>query len=283
MATTVLPNTGVSTMDKGDTGWHTVWNANAVLIDAFFVDATQPNKAVVYYNSSGQFAHDESAFLWDETQNQLIIGSTAVLSNALKLSVKHGAGGNSTGQPDPGNGWVAVFYTADGASGGSGVFIKSNDSNATTRYLEIGQDIVAGAYDSYFTIFATGSVRILKSGLLVGNPTGGNKGQGTINVATEIYKNDTSYANPAYVIENWLMGKIERFKDKEGASEYQGMLALGEVEKYMRENFHLPGIDEEKPLGIFGRGDKALEKLEELTIYLIQHEHRLAAIEAKLA
>ena len=48
------------------------------------------------------------------------------------------------------------------------------------------------------TIDSAGAVTMTRSGLVLGSPTGGDKGAGTINVATGIYKKDSDYFKPNY-------------------------------------------------------------------------------------
>lgn len=59
------------------------------------------------------------------------------------------------------------------------------------------------------------------------------------------------------------------------------LLSLPEVEKYIQENGHLPGIPTEKVVGTNGvslgeMNVRLLQKVEELTIYLIQHEKEIS-------
>ncbi len=108
-------------------------------------------------------------------------------------------------------------------------------------------------------------------------PTGGDKGVGTINVSGDIYKNNSAYANPDFVLEHYYRGEIEKFKDNQGASEYSGLLDLVEVDEFMKENLHLPGVPR-SPLGVFDRGDVTLVLLEQIFLYLIEHQKELERI-----
>jgi hypothetical protein len=119
-------------------------------------------------------------------------------------------------------------------------------------------------------------------GVLIGNPTGGDKGLGTINAAGDIYKNNTAYTNPDYVFEKFYTGNIVQFADREGASGYGGLMTLGDLEQYARDNLRLPGITDD-PAGLFKRGDIILEKVEEAYLYLFQLAGRISALEAKAA
>jgi len=123
-------------------------------------------------------------------------------------------------------------------------------------------------------VVASTIVADFQAGIQVGAPVGGDKGIGTINVATDIYKNNVAYANPDYVLEHHYRGKIEKFIDNLGAKEYEGLMDLPDVDKFMDENLHLPNIHRE-PMGIFDRSDAVLLHLEQIYLYLIDHEKRL--------
>jgi hypothetical protein len=128
------------------------------------------------------------------------------------------------------------------------------------------------------TIGATGEVQIRTSGLTVGAPTGGDKGQGTVNVATDMYKNDTAYGNPDYVLEHYYRGGIVEFADNPGADQYEGLMDLRAVDKYMEENLRIPQLAE-GPMGMFDRGDALLLHLEQVYLYLIEQDKRLRDLE----
>lgn len=120
-------------------------------------------------------------------------------------------------------------------------------------------------------------------GIIVGSPTGGNKGAGTINVAADIYKNNTTYTNPDYVFEHFYNGGvISRFKDNPGASKYRGLMPLEELRTYTKENHRLPAIDEDSA-GIFARSDITLELIEEAFLHIMQSSDRITALERKLS
>ena len=118
-------------------------------------------------------------------------------------------------------------------------------------------------------------------GVVVGSPTGGDKGLGTINIAGDIYKNNTAYTNPDYAFEHFYTGKIERFAKNPGAAEYRGLMNLDDLRAYTREHLRLPGISDEG-MGIFARSDIILEKFEELTLYTLDIHERLNQLESKI-
>lgn len=116
--------------------------------------------------------------------------------------------------------------------------------------------------------------------IVAGAPTGGQKGSGTINIAGDIYKNDTAYTNPDYVLELAFKGAIERFVSNPGASRYR-MRTLEQVEAHARRYLRLPGIGG-KPKGAFERSDVVLEKLEELFLHMFSMNREIKALKKQL-
>lgn len=114
----------------------------------------------------------------------------------------------------------------------------------------------------------------------VGAPTGGVPGAGSINVAGGVYLNNSAYTNPDFVFERYFTGKVERFADRPRAATYRGLPALDDLAAYVRETLRLPGIDD-RPTDVFERADIALEKIEELTLYILQLHRRLMCLEGR--
>lgn len=117
--------------------------------------------------------------------------------------------------------------------------------------------------------------------LTVGAPTGGSKGTGTINVAADIYKNNTAYTNPDYVFEHFYTGEINAFKDNPGAEDYLGLMPINDLRWYIKQNYRFPGITNEAS-GMFERSDTILRLVEENALYLFNHEDRIKRLEQKL-
>jgi hypothetical protein len=91
--------------------------------------------------------------------------------------------------------------SVDGA--GQGVEIRGGSTPSFTIYNRAGSAYLAMIYDALshtFTNSGTTAVTFT-AGVQVGAPTGGDKGAGTINVAADIYKNNSAYVNPDYVFE----------------------------------------------------------------------------------
>jgi hypothetical protein len=126
----------------------------------------------------------------------------------------------------------------------------------------------------------TSKLHVEGGAILSGNPTGGDTGAGTINVQGDIFKNNTAYTNPDYVLEKWATGKIEKFKDNPGASNYDGITPIENLDEHMKKTFRLPGMDD-NPKGVFDRSDFVLEKLEEAFIYISSLHQRIRSLEDK--
>ena len=125
-------------------------------------------------------------------------------------------------------------------------------------------------------IFGTGGINVGAA------PTGGDKGAGTINLSGDIYKNDTAYTNPDFVFESYYTGRIEKFAGNDRANGYDGPLSLSQLRDYTRTHLRLPRIDD-APMGLFQRGDIALEKLEEAHLYIMELHERIVALEHRMA
>ena len=94
---------------------------------------------------------------------------------------------------------------------------------------------------------------VIGNGLMVGRdlegPSGGDKGDGTINLENDIYKQQSHpsaavpYNNPDFVFEKYFTGKVVKTQDRPGAKEYSGLMSLDDIEKEARKSFHLPMLD----------------------------------------
>lgn len=174
--------------------------------------------------------------------------------------------------------------------GGSAVFAAYSSNNvAIPATGKVFLDGTGAAGDTYLTeasansvtLTAGGTVRLtIGPGVQVGAPTGGDKGAGTINIAADIYKNNTAYANPDYVLEQWATGRIRTFAKNPGAQGYR-LRSLAETEAYARRYCRLPRIHAAK--GMFARADVILEKVEELHIHCFDLHRRIRALERKAA
>jgi hypothetical protein len=166
-----------------------------------------------------------------------------------------------------------VVPTAIAFSTGAGALLNEDgtlgDDNALTERLRM-----TSAGNIGIGIAAPTSMLQVNGGVQVGVPTGGDKGTGSINIAGDIYKNGTAFTNPDYVFEHHFSGATE--------SAYAGPVPLSQLEDTINAQGQLPGVGRE-PMGVFGRQDALLEKLEEAYLYIIELTKRVDSLEAKLA
>lgn len=153
------------------------------------------------------------------------------------------------------------------------------------KILCVIDDPTSGSEDAHITFQTTiaganATRGYIQNGLVMGTATGGDKGLGTANFAADIYKNNTAYANPDYVLEHEYRGEIVQFASNEGASEYRGRLPLDELDNHMRRHLRLPGISD-APMGVFARADKMLEKMEEAMLYIVDLHKRVTLLEER--
>lgn len=278
MSITFLSPTGLSQISLdhvADADWVNTRNSDFSTINNWFGTVTFTAGGILFGNASAKIDKDASNLFWDNTNKTLMVGANT--TSAKKFFAKRGTNADSSGQPS-GN-WLSILYNATNVSGENGLLVKNNWAASDSTIFEAGNDLVGGAYTSQFKITGNGEV-YMPGGIAIGNPTGGNKGAGTINVATNIFKNNTAYTNPDYVLEHWVTGQIKKYAGRPGAEDYPGLLPLAEVERFVRDHWHLPRISR-KAAGIFDMADIALEKIEELFLHLIAHEHRLETLEAR--
>lgn len=158
---------------------------------------------------------------------------------------------------------------ATGAVSGSFIDIVVNTENLVRFYETYIRPNPTGTCDLGTSVYSFDSC-YLDSIIVGASPTGGDKGTGTINVATDVYKNNSAYTNPDYVFEIEYTGYPSDFV----RPEYNGRMSLADVREFTRQHYHLPGIKRDVT-GIFERADLVLEKLEEVFLYLMDHEEKI--------
>lgn len=164
---------------------------------------------------------------------------------------------------------------ATNKAGGTTIIRGGQNTGSGNSVIEFYTCAAGGAA----TTDGTQTLRVtIDDGIQVGAPTGGDKGSGTINVAGDIYKNNTAYTNPDYVFERAYKGEITIYKDNPGANEYKGRLSISELKDYTKQHYRLPLI-KGSPAGIFERGDVLLAALEEAYLYIFELEDRVSKLE----
>lgn len=219
---------------------------------------------------------------------------TGLTSNSPQIKFDYGpsGGGDFTGMMGAVD-MLSFGFNSAGTYGGTG-----GTSAARTIYF---YDRVAGAFrgglnaSGEFYIGTTNTAYGLKvaqatsgtsltihadGGVTAGAPTGGSKGAGAFNLAGDIYKNNVAYTSPDYVLEHWATGRIVKYADKEGASDYVGLKPLREVREFARRNLHLPRFGQDAGHGLFSGGESLLASLEEAYLYIFELEDRIGKLEA---
>lgn len=232
-----------------------------------------------------------SASLAQSTTNATVNVGSGTGANASSLAVRSAAGQFAILYFQTGtlSRWSIAKNTdaEGGANAGSPFYINAFDDAGVFIDTVLKIDRAAGG-----TFTVQRPATFSSGGIQVGAPAGGNKGTGTINVATDLYKANTAYTNPDYAVELWARGSVEKFAKNPGAAEYVDQLprddagrprrrTLAEYGAFMREHLHLPQIPD--ALGIFERADALLSVVEEHAGYLVDTGDTLAALANRLA
>lgn len=200
------------------------------------------------------------------------------------------------------DGGLAFYATQGGTSGervrikgSAGVGINQTDPTAQLHVVSGAAGRVAAIISSAATPTAdilrvqdNGTNRVVVAstgGIQVGAPTGGDQGTGTINVATNIFKNGTAYNNPHGGFEYAYTGKLVKYSERMvamGLANYHP-LSLEELESYTREHYHFPYLGDNEHLGLFDGSERLLLITEELAVHLFRLHHRIASLESEVA
>ncbi len=163
--------------------------------------------------------------------------------------------------------------------GGTGRVFFGNGAGAARKGLLIqGAD---GSNNSYSRLesYSYGESKGIP---LVINPLGGNVGIGTTD--TKGYK----LAVAGDIIAERVVVKLQaNWPDYVFTPSYQ-LASLTEVERYIEQNLHLPNVPSakeiaDKGIDVGAMNTKMMEKIEELTLYLIEQNKKLDALEKKNA
>lgn len=316
ITTSFTPNRDLPYPDFGDVDTPTTLKRAMLTLDTLLGAAFTAGR-VVYTDANGNMLTGSLAY--DGTTLSGAAGSFTALSASghvtfenvtstgatgtgkLVFSISPTLTGTTNSGPITVNGTAATnqaALTSTGNTTGSSYINLTNTGNQIQVGIEssAGGFLVtgSGAYEAAISTnnkalnFSTNNgasrqmILGVTGGLQIGIPTGGDKGSGTLNVAADVYLNGTAYTNPDYVLEHWATGKIEKFTAKAGAKEYGGLMPLADVELFAREHFHLPRFGQRAGHGLFGGSDAMLASVEEVYLYLFDHERRLAKITAAL-
>lgn len=171
-------------------------------------------------------------------------------------------------------------------SGVTGWMDASNASSTVTfgsftnTAVFISTNGTAGASQVQVAAFAAG-MQLYGPGNAA--PTGGDKGQGSLNVAADIYKNDTAYTNPKWALKHHFTGAYDEEGPYAPPVKYPGLLSIEDAEKFTSEHYDLPTMLLTEGGGLFDRGDLVLASLEEAYIYIFQLNRRVKELEQRVA
>lgn len=163
------------------------------------------------------------------------------------------------------------------------VFFSAALSSGTLQHIaSVGPtDIVYLAYGPLAAGLSIGAGALGDINIGLGMAGGKKVIAPALEVVGAITKGGVSYVHPDYILESWATGRIEKFREAPGARDYGGLRPLAEAEAYIREHWRLPDHVRHDMYDVFRRGDELLASLEEAFLYLIDHEHRLTALEGR--
>lgn len=151
---------------------------------------------------------------------------------------------------------------------------------ANSRYMDPQQNgWFSNTLGTLSAVTAGSIVAGLGNGLTMGAPTGGDKGVGTINLAADIYKNNTAYTNPKWALKHYFRGTVDKTGAYAPSFDYKGLVPLPQLEVLMSKELELPLMLENPDGGLFERGDMLLASLEEAYIYIVQLHNRVSKLE----
>jgi hypothetical protein len=179
---------------------------------------------------------------------------------------------------------------------GYGATGYSTTGRASMNFLstQAWTDTAQGAYVTWSSTTSGAVTQVqhmtMEDGLIVGyngggGPTGGDEGDGTINVSGGVFKNGTAYTNPDYVLEKLFTGRIEAFADHAGADRYVA-LSLDQIKDFASKHYYLPQLDFFNAHGsasdIFDRADISLILHEDTFRFLFEQQDRIRNLESRL-
>ena len=242
---------------------------------------TPTTALVITPTTSGDTASNSAIFIFPMFQPNDINGMSAI---RIGGTMKPAASGVIANVIDFST--LFVDFSAGGSSINSvdsivmgGTFLSGSRSIYNFSTVHIRGDLLGTSYTGTITN-NNGALWVTGEGIVVGEPTGRNKGYGTINVQRDIYKNNTLYNNPDYVFEHWATGQIIKYAGNPGAQDYTGLWDISDLRQYVGQNFRFPQIGDQ-PAGIFDRAGLFLELVEQAYLYLFQHEDRIQSLEAR--
>jgi len=227
--------------------------------------------------TGGAYASDH-AYRFSATTTTLGMGadaSTSSVRSLYLLSSWTGAGNITAG----------VTMQASGGSGGgvaAATLTLTHTGTASSAIID-AQTLTLSGSAGNMAISLQGSLAISSSGLVMGSPTGGNKGAGTINIAGDIYKNNTAYTNPQWALKHAFTGAADVDGAYAAPSWYTGLRSIEDHRSFVSTRYDLPLMAQELDAGLMRRGDLLLASVEEAYLYIYQLHDRIEKLEARVA
>ena len=203
--------------------------------------------------------------------------SSFAAGNGTTASGRHSfAAGNGTTAESYGQTTIGHYNTPHPAGAAAGSTV------GTDRLFVIGNGSSSGSRSDALVVLKNGTTTI--NGPLTINTSSSTASyaldiDGNANITGEIYQSGTvTFTHPDYVFESFF----------DGVSEYNKtyrMPSLEEVERFVRNNKHLPGVQSRADIQKSGSWNVSkniqsnLEKVEELFLHTIEQEKQIKALE----
>jgi len=258
---------------------------------------TNHRKGFVYAQNSFTIVHGGGTWLLGEIGYEIDMSAETGSSPGAKIGLMVAQLNGDTVPGVPGVDAAIMITNQGGTTGwydgilvgtGVGVWpmaavgnILRSTAGSTTNGIEFSATTFTGRSVNLPHLYIDGAT----GAIVLNDAAGGPKGTGTINAAGDIYKNNTAYDNPDYVLEYAVQGHIVQHAAKDGAGAYGGLWPLAATMSFAREHYALPRVWEARQrhgtLGAFSGGDAVLASLEEAYLYIEQLEQRLTVLEAR--
>ena len=245
---------------------------------------------------SAQFAN---AQYWNSSNNNLLTAKNNSGSNTVYVGI--GTNASSNYRLDVlGN--ISFGQSASSSSSGSSVIIKPADSQIPLTVLTsnrknalkvwsnggvtVGSTTLSPSSDGLSVTGKVSAASLYISGAANLNSTLTVKGKITCKNEIEVTAMNAGSINADGINAKDIKVELPAAADYVFEDNYN-LKSLSEVESYVKENKHLPGMPSasefaEKGMSVSEMSNKLLEKVEELTLHLIQLEKENKALKAEM-
>jgi len=218
--------------------------------------------SLLFSDGNGGITENNNQLLWDETNNRFAIGNLPGAPQS-KLDVD--------GQIQARGG----FASTSGSAGNPGYGFYTNDDTNMGMY-RIGIDQLGFSTSGFeaMRINAIGDIGIGIDPITKLHVNGAIRAEGTIQASGAITGEIPDYVFQKYFLGNSILNPNYEFSN------------LSEIEKFVKENNHLPGIKsaaaiKEQGFWDLGEGSRVnLEKIEELFLHTIEQEKKIKELQS---